>query len=85
MHLFKFKSSLIVLALVISIIFSSVSYDLESPASKPSADIVSKGSTIVADVNIDNYKITSQNKNTFVIGFTLSNGAGLQTGIKYGV
>ncbi len=42
-------------------------------------------SVTVATVNILNQKIISQEKNTFLISFSLSNREGLQTGVKYGV
>lgn len=40
---------------------------------------------LLASVNIQNAKIVSQKGNVFNISFSLSNGAGLQTGVKYGV
>lgn len=40
---------------------------------------------ILADVNINEAKIVKQENNKFDISFTLSNGKGLQTGVKYGV
>ena len=41
--------------------------------------------TTLATVNIVDYKITSQKNNTFNISFVLSNGVGVQSGVKYGV
>lgn len=40
---------------------------------------------ILAEVNIQNAKIDKQDNNNFDISFSLSNGKGLQTGVKYGV
>jgi hypothetical protein len=39
----------------------------------------------VANVNIKNAKLVSQKGNVFDISFDISNGTGLQTGVKYGV
>lgn len=39
----------------------------------------------LAEVNITNTKITSNDKNIYNISFTLTNGKGMQTGVKYGV
>ncbi|MDE2030641.1 MAG: hypothetical protein KGI58_00020 [Patescibacteria group bacterium] len=42
-------------------------------------------SVVVADVNITDAKIISQKNNIFNITFTITNGKGLQSGVKYGV
>jgi hypothetical protein len=41
--------------------------------------------TVVADVNIQNPQIISQLQNNINISFTLTNGEGVQSGVKYGV
>lgn len=42
-------------------------------------------SALVATVNIENAKIISHIGNKVVIGFDLTNGKGLQTGVKYSI
>lgn len=44
-----------------------------------------KPAVILADVNLINSKIVSQNNNTIKISFDLMNGIGVQSGVKYGV
>lgn len=46
---------------------------------------VNAAPVLLASVNIQNAKIISQKENVFNISFSLSNGVGLQTGVKYGV
>lgn len=41
--------------------------------------------TVVAEVNIQNFKIVSQEGNVFKISFDLTNGKGIQSGVKYGI
>lgn len=40
---------------------------------------------IVADVNIKDAKITSQTDSTIALSFTMTNGAGVQSGVRYAV
>lgn len=41
--------------------------------------------TLIADVNIENTRVVEQVDNAFKIGFTIHNGVGVQTGVRYGV
>lgn len=49
-------------------------------AVKPASNVV-----VLATVNIQNAKIISQKDNLFNISFSMTNGTGVQTGVKYGV
>lgn len=40
---------------------------------------------LVADVNVQNVKVIKQENNVFDISFTLTNGEGVQNGVKYSV
>lgn len=63
--------------LVTSVVYAEVATtSTKTPPAKP---------IILADVNIRNAKIVSQEGNTMNISFLLTNGEGLQTGIKYGL
>ncbi len=75
MNLFKF--SLLSLFLSLSLIFTTPSFAIETPATSQSIT--------VATVNLERPRIVSQNKNTFNIAFGLSNREGLQGGVKYGI
>lgn len=65
--------------LVIVFIYTNVTHAIEKATPTLSKAI------LIADVNIRNAKIISQNNNVFKITFDLSNGQGLQTGVKYGI
>jgi hypothetical protein len=61
-------------------IFSHKIFAAESTV-KPSLSPV----IMLADVNIRDVNIISQNENIFKISFSVSNGKGIQSGVKYGV
>ncbi|MCB9813824.1 hypothetical protein H6784_00250 [Candidatus Nomurabacteria bacterium] len=48
-------------------------------------DELSRVSTVIANVNIQDLSIVSQDKNVFNVSFELANGTGVQTGVKYSV
>lgn len=45
----------------------------------------SNNSVMIADVNVDEAKITSQDNTTIKINFTVTNGKGIQAAVKYGI
>ena len=65
--------------IVFSLFFITSPIFAAAPVSTPSKAIV------IASVDIQNAKIVSQSNNNFNISFSLSNGKGLQAGVKYGV
>lgn len=82
-NLFKF---LITSAFVFfSLFFYSASYAVTTtPSTKSSTTTEGKG-VLVASIDIENAKIVFQDGKTFKISFTMKNGEGTQTGVKYGV
>lgn len=50
-----------------------------------SSRMVESSPVAVADVNVDQAKVTSQKGSTVNIDFTLSNGKGIQAGVKYSI
>lgn len=77
---------LFALVLFVSI-FSFSAVFAEEIDGKVSVDVAKnqdKG-IIIAESNIINARITSQKENKFNISFMISNGEGVQTGIKYGI
>ncbi len=78
MTLFKnILSSLFVFLLLISPAFS---YAVEPAPATPTST-----ATLVSEVDIRDARIMSQEGNTFNIAFSIVNGKGLQSGVKYGV
>jgi hypothetical protein len=82
MNIFKFSLS------SFFVLLSLFSFQLAGAATAP---VVTKNNSadnlgvIVANVNIKNAKIVFQDGKNFKISFTISNGEGLQTGVKYGL
>ena len=64
--------------LVAPIIFAE---EVKNNEIKKSTDSI----TVIAEVNIQNFKIISQEGNVFKISFDLTNGMGVQSGVKYGI
>lgn len=72
---YVFLLVLLISTFISSSVFAAVSDDKKIP----------QESVILADVNIREARIISTEGNTFKISFSVSNGQGLQTGVKYGV
>ncbi|NCU28783.1 MAG: hypothetical protein EOM85_03895 [Candidatus Moranbacteria bacterium] len=80
MRLIKF--SLIVIVLAIPLVLSSKVLAVEQiPAEKP----VSGKSVVLAEINVQDAQIVSQEGNTLEISFSINNRQGAQSGVKYGV
>ncbi|MFA6392503.1 MAG: hypothetical protein WCW54_00235 [Candidatus Paceibacterota bacterium] len=67
------------------VVFLSIFISTPVFAAAPTNQATSANGIILATVNINNAKIISQKGNIFNISFSLSNGEGLQTGVKYGI
>lgn len=80
LSLFIFLSFLVVPALAVTPTF----FDPTSPKTTASDGPI-KPAVLLADVDLINSKIVSQNNNTIKISFDLMNGVGVQSGVKYGV
>ena len=83
MKLFKFY--LISFLFLFSFVLVTPASAATTPTQTTTVSTNMQKSSMVADVNIKNAKITSQQGNTFNITFDLKNGTGVQTGVKYGV
>lgn len=80
----RFTFSILSVLILCSLFISSYVFAVESSTTTPVK--LSKNQVLpIANVNIRNAKILSQKDNTFEISFDLSNGTGLQAGVKYGV
>ncbi len=73
-----------ILIFALSISYGQV-YAQTPPNTSSIANVKPTNGVLVASVNLTNAKIILQDKNTFKIYFEISNGAGLQTGVKYGL
>lgn len=71
----------------LSLLFVFLSIFIYTPvlAVTPKVATAPNQAIILADVNIKDANIISQEGNTFKISFSISNGKGIQTGVKYGV
>ena len=79
------KFLIFIFSIYICFSFSSLLF-ASTVSSQKTIKISSKNNaTLVAMVNIENQKIVSQKDNNFMLSFDLSNGKGLQSGVKYGV
>lgn len=81
MNIFKFSLSSFII--ILCVFFSQF---VSAATEKVSQPVVNKApGVLVASVNIKNAKIVFQDGKSFKISFTLTNGEGIQTGVKYGV
>jgi hypothetical protein len=71
--------------LLLSLIIPNTSLAVDAGTPVPVAGPENNKFTLVANVGIEEAKIVSQKNNIFNIAFTLTNGKGLQTDVKYGV
>ncbi|MFA6392608.1 MAG: hypothetical protein WCW54_00780 [Candidatus Paceibacterota bacterium] len=77
----KNLSKLSLLVVFLSIFIFTPVFAATTPINKS----IATKAILLASVNIKDAKIVSQKGNIFNISFSLSNGEGLQTGVKYGV
>lgn len=76
-----YKSSFAGLFVFLSLFF----YTISSAATEVKDELPKAQGALVASVDIKNAKIVFQDGKTFKISFTIANGEGLQTGVKYGI
>ncbi|MFA6392488.1 MAG: hypothetical protein WCW54_00160 [Candidatus Paceibacterota bacterium] len=79
----KTISKLSLVVVFLSLFISTPLFAATPPPTTPTSN--SSQAIILADVNINEAKIVKQENNKFDISFILSNGKGIQTGVKYGV
>jgi hypothetical protein len=79
----KNLSKLSLLVVFLSIFISTPVFAATPPPTTTTSS--SSKAIILADVNINEAKIIKQENNKFDISFIISNGKGIQTGVKYGV
>lgn len=77
MHLFK--------TFILSLFVSFLSFSTFFYNTALAVDLVPKGGTLVATVNIRDATITSQQGNTVNVAFTITNREGVQNDVRYGV
>ncbi|MFA6999912.1 MAG: hypothetical protein WC241_02220 [Candidatus Paceibacterota bacterium] len=73
------------LSLLVVFLSTFISTPVFAATPTPAVNSTPTKAVLLASVNIKDAKIVSQKENVFNISFSLSNGAGLQTGVKYGV
>ena len=84
MNLLKYFVVSVVFSLLILISSQALAATPVATTKVTTSSSVSTG-VLVASVNLRDAKIVSQTGNVFNISFSISNGNGLQTGVKYGV
>ena len=83
-HFMKKLSKFSTLIILLSIFISTPVF-ATTPKTVSTKDLVKSQMVMVADLNIENANIISQEGGTFKISFSIINGLGIQTGVKYGV
>ncbi|MFA6515428.1 MAG: hypothetical protein WCT42_04195 [Candidatus Paceibacterota bacterium] len=81
----KNLSKLSLLVVFLSIFVSNQAFAVLSTTSTNTKGAINIKLTMVADVNVSKTKIVSQDGNLLKISFLISNGKGIQPGVKYGI